>query len=134
MSALGNYWRLQIKNTTGGASSATATTVTGRRWKPGASGEADFEASETTFLTQGSIASGGVASGTAYDNDAAGEGYYGLAGLVTIVNGSSAGNYEVRIQFSPDGGTKWPDNGLGIPVAVIYCAASATVKQSINIR
>lgn len=134
MSALGNYWRLQVKNTTGATSSATASTIKGRRWKPGTNGEADFEASETTFLSQGSIASGGFASGTAYDNDGSGAGYYGLSGMVTIVNGSSAGNYEVRIQFSPDGGTTWPDNGAGIPVAVIYCGASATVKQSINIR
>lgn len=132
MSALGNYWRFQVKNTTGGASSATASTIKGERWKPGTAGEADYEGSEQTFFSNGSISSGGYANGTAYDNDTS-AGYYGLAGLITIVNGSSAGYYEVYIQQSPDGGTTWPDNGAGELVDTIYAGASTTVKKSINL-
>lgn len=132
MSALGNYWRFQIKNATGAASSSTASTIKGERWKPGSNGEADYEGSEQTFFSSGSISSGGVASGTAYDNDSS-AGYLGLAGLITIVNGTSAGFYEAYIQQSPDGGTTWPDDGAGELVAVIYAGASATVKQSINL-
>ena len=132
MSALGNYWRFQVKNVTGSASGATASTIKGQRWKPGSAGEADYEGSEQTFLSEASIASGGYANGTAYNNDSS-AGYYGLAGLITIVNGTSAGNYEVYIQQSPDGGTTWPDDGLGELIMTIYAGVSATVKKSINL-
>lgn len=133
MSALGNTWRFHVKNATGGVSSATASTIKGKRWKPGSAGEADYEASEQTLFSNGSIASGGYANGSANDNDVSGAGYYGLAGLITIVNGSSAGYYEIYIQQSSDGGTTWPDNGQGELVAVVYAAASATVKASLNL-
>jgi len=132
MSALGNYWRIQVKNATGATSSATATTIKAKRWKPGASGEADYEASEQTLFSGGSIASGGYGTGPAFDNDSS-AGYYGMAGLATIVNGTSAGNYEVRIQQSSDGGTTWPDDGGGELICTVYAGVSSTAKDSFNI-
>lgn len=133
MSALGGYYRFQIKNTTSGTSSSTASTIKMKRWKPASDGSADWEASEQTALSQASITSGGYASGTGYDNDTS-AGYYGADLTIKIVNGSSAGYYEVRLQISTDGGTTWGDNGTGEPVAVIYCGASATVVTTIKLR
>lgn len=132
MSALGNYWRIQVKNATAATSSATASTVKGKRWKPGTSGEADYEASEQTFFSGGSIAAGGYGTGSAFDNDSS-AGYYGMAGLITIVNGTAAGNYEVRIQQSSDSGTTWPDDGGGELIATVYAGVSSTAKDSINL-
>ena len=126
------YWRLQLKNTTGATSSSTASTVKMKRWKPGSSGEVDHEASETTALSQASITSGGYASGTAYDNDSS-AGFHGGDFAVKIVNGASAGYYELRLQISTDGGTTWPDNGKGIPTWVGYVGASATLNDVFQI-
>lgn len=133
MSALGAYFRFQIKNTTGAASSSTASTIKGKRWKPASDGSADYENTEQTLFTVSSISSGGYGSGSGFDNDTS-AGYYGATLQIKIVNGTSAGYYEVRIQRSTDGGTTWGDNGTGDPVAVIYCGASATVVTTTELR
>ena len=133
MSALGGYWRFQVKNGTGGTGSSTASTIKMQRWKPDSAGAADYETEQTAF-SQGSIGSGSYSNGTAYDNDASnGYGYHGLSASIKIVNGSSAGNWYVYLQLSTDGGTSWGDNGTGEPIAVVVCAASATVKTTVNV-
>lgn len=133
MSGLPNYYRFQLKNTTAGTSSATASTVKMRRVKPATDGSADYEGSEQSALSGGSIASGGYANGSGYDNDVS-AGYLGADLFITVVNGTSAGYYELRMQASTDGGTTWPDNGKGEAVWVGYVGASATLKDSVRVR
>lgn len=132
MSALGRSWRFQVRNTTGTTSGACS--IDGYRWKPGTSGEADYETSPVSFFTASSIASGAYANGNTYNNDDTGAGFYGLSGLMTMLNGSGTGNFEIYIQQSSDGGTTWPTDGRGELVRTVNCdVASTQVRRSINL-
>lgn len=133
MTALAANWRIQVKNATGATSGAVS--AKGKRWKPGISGEIDHEDTEQTFLSVASIASGAFAapSNPGISNDGAGEGYYGAQLSISITNGSSAGNYEIYLQHSSDGGTTWPDDGEGELIGVIAVDVSATKKTNLSI-
>lgn len=133
MSALGPYWRITLKNATGATGSATASTIKGKRWKPDANGGVDWDDTEQSFVSVSSLGSGSYSNGTSFSNDAAGEHYWGVTLAFHIVNGTSAGNWEVWLQHSTDGGTTWPTNGQGELVHVVYAGASATVDDSITI-
>jgi hypothetical protein len=131
MTALAAHWRIQVKNATGATSGAVS--VKGKRWKPGASGEIDHETSEQTFATAASINSGAYLTGSTIGNDGAGEGYHGVQLSVSIANGSSAGNYELYLQHSSDGGTTWPSDGEGELIATVNVGASATKLTSLTL-
>ena len=122
---LGAYFRIQVKNTSGATSGAV--TVKGKRWKPSSTdGSYEAESTEQTFLNAASIASGGFANGTAFDNTATGTGYYGASLSVSITGGTAAGDYEVWLQHSTDAGVTWPADGEGILLGVFNVAASTT--------
>jgi hypothetical protein len=133
MTALAANWRIQVKNATGQTSGAVS--IKGKRWKPGSSGEIDHEDTEQTFLSVASIASGAFAapSNPGISNDGTGEGYHGVQLSISITNGSSAGNYEIYLQHSSDGGTTWPDDGEGELIGVIAVDVSATKKTNLSI-
>jgi hypothetical protein len=131
VTALAANWRIQIKNSTGATSGAVS--VKGKRWVPGSSGEINFEDSEQTFASDTTIASGAYLSGSSISNDGVGEGYHGVQLSISITNGSSAGNYELYLQHSSDGGTTWPDAGEGELIGVVNVGASATKKTSLVI-
>jgi hypothetical protein len=133
MTVLAAHWRIQVKNATGATSGAVS--VKGKRWKPGISGEIDHEDTEQTFLSVASIASGAFAapSNPGISNDGAGEGYHGVQLSVSIANGSSAGNYELYLQHSSDGGTTWPSDGEGELIATVNVGASATKLTSLTL-
>lgn len=126
MSALGRHWRIQIKNATGGTSGAI--TVDLRRWKPGSSGEKSFEASEQAAIDIASLSSGGYSNSSTFDNSS--DGYWGFNGTVAITNGSSAGNYELYVQTSTDGGTTWPSDGEGELIDTFYRTASQNKTEN----
>ncbi len=121
---LGANWRIVVKNATGATSGAVS--VKGKRWKPNSSGEYDPENTEQTFFSVSTITSGSYSTGSGVSNDAAGENYYGATMAVSITNGTSAGDYEVWLQTSTDGGTTWPNNGAGTLLGVFNVAASST--------
>jgi hypothetical protein len=120
-------WRIQAQNSTGVAFGASDTLeVTGQAWYINSSGALTYEAN-TVFLpaTSGnSLASGGFANGTTQTGNT----YFGLAALgeASISTATPAGNINFFLQYSPDGGTTWPANGLGQLIGVMVCTATGT--------
>ena len=120
-------WRIQVQNATGVALAAADTiSVTGQGRYVSSAGALTYGA-QTTFLpsTSGnSLASGGFANGSAQTNTL----FFGLDLLASaaISTATPAGNLNFFLQYSPDAGTTWPDNGQGQLVGVMYCTATGT--------
>ena len=128
MSFLGPYFRLGIKNNSSVTSGTS--TVKGKRWKPGTSGEYLPETTEQTFFS-GTIISGSYSFGTGLDNSTLG--YYGSSLSVSLNNlDTAAGDFEVWLQQSTDGGITWPANGEGILLGIFNVAASTTEVVNIS--
>ncbi len=120
-------WRIQVQNATGVALAATDTiTGTGQGKYISSAGALTYGAN-TAFLpsTSGnSLANGAVANGATQTNTL----FFGLdmIGEAAISTATPAGNLNFFLQYSPDGGTTWPANGMGQLVGVMYCTAVGT--------
>ena len=129
---LGRNYRFSVNNNT--AVSMTSVTINARRWKFGTDGSLTFD-SEADVFNEATIS----ASATAWTEDAAIDNstdkYIGADLEIIITPSASAtGMVTVQIQRSTDGGTTWPDDGLGENVASYYfSASSAAVGLSVQI-
>ncbi len=131
-------YRLQVVNNTGVALAASdSITITAVRKNVSPSTAlAVYEASAATLITGGaSLASGAALNGATQDNTAAGTGWFEgdcyLTG--TISTATPAGNLDVYLQFSPDGGTTWPAQGTGELVGLLYFTAVGTMTTDFSI-
>jgi hypothetical protein len=132
--ALGKNYRFVVQNATGVTLPANRIGITGRRWFWNISGLQQWETAEATFVASGD---GQNASAILTNNS------YGTAS--GLENGGSAylgGTFKFRtswnaagvtpngivtffLQRSTDGGTTWPDNGMGDSVCVLACTAQS---------
>ena len=117
---LGRNWRIHCFNGTG---VNVDFDVQARQWKFDSSGALTFSAeSEVANLT---IAASGYDEGSGVDNST--NLYIGADFEVVITPSASAtGSVAVYIQRSTDGGTTWPSDGVGDPIAGNYFSASST--------
>ncbi len=131
--------RFHVQNSTGVALAATDTiSVTGKFTQiTTATGVMAVNAQITPIpSTSGnSLASGGFYSGSAIDTTTTGttlflEGHF--LGSASISTATPAGNINIFIQESPDGGTTWPANGVGTLVGVIAFSAVGTITAPVE--
>jgi hypothetical protein len=125
--ALGRNYRFTVLNSCGQTLASGAIVIKARRWYFDSSGVQTWEGSEATLDTSGStLATGSYFNGTAQDNTAPTRPYLGGTFKISITAPTSAnGPITVWLQRSTDGGTSWPDNGLGT-VAKVFAATAAT--------
>jgi hypothetical protein len=128
---LGRNCRFSVNNQTGGNVNVV---IQARFWKFDSSGALVYS-SETEVFNETAIASSASAwtEDGAFDNST--DLYIG-ADLEVYVEpaGSATGIVQVQIQRSTDGGTTWPSDGLGTPVASHYFnASSAAVTLSVEL-
>ena len=119
-------WRIQVQNATTVLFAATDTiTVTGQGKYVSSAGALTYGAN-TTFLpsTSGNnLAIGGFANGPTQTNTL----FFGLDLIASAsITPTPAGNLNFFLQYSPDGGTTWPANGIGELIGVMYCTATGT--------
>jgi hypothetical protein len=123
--------RYQVQNATGVAFGAADTlTLTGKHLQVTPStGAMDFTSQMTPLAAASgnSLASGGFVNSAAIDTTAGGtqkclQGDFLL--LATITTATPAGNLNVYMQESPDGGTTWPANGQGQLIGWMVCSAT----------
>lgn len=123
---LGQYWRLSVNNQTG---VNVDVVIQALPWKF-TSGALAY-GSETEVFNETAIAS----SATAWTEESTGVNnssdlYLGADLEILITPSASAtGTVSVQIQRSTDGGTTWPDDGLGEPVVAHYFDASSTAVR-----
>jgi hypothetical protein len=123
--------RYQVQNATGVAFGAADTlTLTGKHL------QLTFSTGVMAFTTQStplaaasgnSLASGGFATSATIDTTASGTQTYVQGDLLlsaTISTATPAGNLNVYMQESPDGGTTWPANGQGQLIGWMVCSAT----------
>lgn len=122
-------YRFAVKNATGSALGAGDTlTITAKRWKFNSSGALTPEASEATVFNASvaSLANNAWVTGATIDNST--DGYLGGEFVITP-SITPAGNVEVWMHYSTDGGTTWNSNGYGQFVATV----SSTNKAGFEI-
>jgi photosystem II stability/assembly factor-like uncharacterized protein len=122
---LGRNYRFSVNNGTT-AAVEIGVTIQARLWKFGTDGSLTFS-SETEVFNELNIAVSATAwtEDTAVDNST--DKYIGAdLEIVITPEASITGLVSIQIQKSTDGGTTWPDDGLGIPVAAHYFSASAS--------
>ena len=120
---LGRNFRFSVNNNSG---VNVDVTIQSRQWKFDSSGALVY-AAEVEVFNETAIATSATAwtEDTAIDNST--NLYIGADLEIIITPASSAtGLVSVQIQRSTDGGTTWPSDGLGLPVASAYFSASAT--------
>lgn len=120
---LGRNFRFSVNNQCG---VNVDVTIQARQWKFDSSGALVY-AAEVEVFNETAIASSTTnwVEDTAVDNST--NLYIGADLEIVITPASSAtGAVSVQIQRSTDGGTTWPSDGLGEPVAANYFNASAT--------
>lgn len=136
---LGKTWRLICKNASGvamGASDTVTAQVT--RWKVGTDGSRTAETTAVNVFggTAGnSLANNGFVAGTTQDNAAASTFWFGgeITFSATVSTATPNGNIELYYQTSHDGGTTWPDNGLGELLDTLNFTATGTKRTSLEI-
>lgn len=126
---LGRNYRFSVNSQAG---VNVTVTIKARRWKYASDGSISFESSEVTVFNQSGIASSATAwtNDSPIDNTATGL-YVGADLLITVtpassVTNSASTNVFVQVQRSTDGGTTWPDNGRGTPVAQVNLPTGST--------
>lgn len=115
---LGHTYRYQVYNGTG---VSVTVTLKARSYQGEGSGRTD--AAEVTHISAAATAAGAYANGSTQSatKDT------GAHITFTFAPASSAtGRVQVYLQTSTDGGTTWPDNGKGLPVASHYFSASSS--------
>ena len=130
MSQIGlpHTYRFTVKNETGQTIATSSIFVRARRVKMDAAGALTFEGSEDTVTTSGStLANNAYLTGTTQDNST----NVWLGGdfeFTVTAPASSNGNVLCYLEGSTDGGTDWPDNGLGQIVAILNFTTSGTKR------
>lgn len=118
---LGHTYRYQVYNGTGVGCTVT---LTERPWKFDSSG-ARVDASESARISAVSIATVSYDESSTIDNSSVLN--LGADVVITLTPASSAtGSLLVYLQRSTDGGTTWPSDGKGQPLAGHYFSASST--------
>lgn len=118
---LGPTYRYQAFNGTG---VSVTVTVKDRAWKFASDGSRT-DASEATHINAVSVGAGAYSNSSAVDNSSVKN--LGANLLCTLAPSASAtGPVLVLLQQSTDGGTTWPSDGEGVPVASNYFNASST--------
>ncbi len=98
-------------------------TVKGKPWKMASDGSRT-DGSESTRINAASVADGAYQSSSGIDNSS--DKYLGEKLTVTLTPSASAtGPVAIFLQESTDGGTTWPSDGEGVPVATYYFNASS---------
>lgn len=126
---LGNYWRYQVYNGTGGTVNVT---IKDRRWKFGSDGSLTFS-SENTPISASAISTATYGNSSGIDNST--DKYIG-ANLTVLfdVSSSLTGAVSVFIQRSTDGGTTWPSDGQGELIgSYYYNASSADITKNLRV-
>lgn len=121
MSALGNYFRYQVYNGTGGT---VTVTIDEKRWKYASDGSLTWSA-EQTPINASAITTATYDESSGIDNST--DDYLGAELTVLMdVASSLTGAVTVFLQHSTDGGTTWPSDGQGIVIGSYYYNASST--------
>lgn len=130
---LGRNYRFSVNNQCG---VNVTVTIQARRWKWGTDGSITFD-TENEVFNESAIASSTSAwtEDTALDNST--DKWIGASLEVIVtpassVTNSASTNVAIQIQRSTDGGTTWPDDGRGEPVATfnIPTGSGATTWQA----
>lgn len=131
---LGPTYRFTIYNSTGQTLAANAVTIKPRRWKYGTDGSLTDEASGTAeILAQtAALANATYKPGATQDN-ATLKYIGGQFEITATAPASSAGDVTVYCERSVDGGTTWPDNGMGEWVYSFNFTAAATKRQTVEL-
>jgi len=122
-------YRFAVKNATGSAFGAgDSLTITAKRWKFNSSGAFIPEAFEATVfnVSVASLANNTWVNGATIDNST--DGYLGGEFVITP-SITPAGNVEIWMQYSTDGGTTWNTDGKGRRLAIV----SGTSKVGIEL-
>ena len=132
---LGPTYRFTIQNTTGQTLAANAVTVKPRRWKYGTDGSLADEASGVAdVLAQtATLANAAFKAGNTQDNltNKYIGGFFEFTATAPV---SSLGNVDLYLERSVDGGTTWPDNGIGTGwVATLNFTAAGTKRDVIEV-
>jgi hypothetical protein len=134
--SLGRTYRFVVLNNTGQNLVAGTIVIRGRRWNFNTSGMQAWEAAEAVIdsnaatLATGSYWVGTVAAGI--DNSVNAH-LGGTFRFSVTAPGASNGAVTIYLQRSTDGGTTWPDNGLGTPIKVFNFTTSGTQTDVIEI-
>ena len=122
-------WRIVVENRTTVTSGAVSVRV--RRKKIASDLSITYDA-EATVFSAASITNGtfDTAGSTAQDNSGGAASWQSMDWIISVANGTAAGDYAVWLQASTDGGTTWPTNGESELLDVINVAASTTELRS----
>lgn len=131
---LGRCYRFVAYNALGQTILQNNITVKSRRWKWSA-GVKSYEASEGSPYT---MDAGGGLTTTSYDagdtvDNSSDLWDGGDFELTVIAPASSNGDVILYYQTSTDGGTTWPDNGFGVPVAMLNFTTNGTKVQQFSL-
>lgn len=126
---LGPTYRFTIQNKTGQTLAANACTLLPRRYKLGTDGSLTIETSGTGGILQqtSTVANLVYHSGTTQDNTT-NKYIGGFFEFTVTAPASSSGSVVLTIEYSVDGGTTWPDAGLGEWVATIPFTTAGTKR------
>lgn len=127
---LGHTYRYQVQNGTG---VSVTCTVTERAFKFASDGNLTF-AAESVRINAVSVATTAFSNSSTVDNST--DKNLGSDVSVNFAPASSAtGTCTLFLQRSTDGGTTWPSDGQGIPLAGVTFSASATaVRRNAQVR
>lgn len=121
MSGLGNYFRYQVYNGTGGT---VTVTLDEKRWKYASDGSVTWS-TEQTPISASAISTASYGNSSGIDNSS--DDYLGAKlTMLMDVSSSLTGAVTLFLQHSTDGGTTWPSDGHGIPIGSYYFNASST--------
>ena len=121
MSALGNYYRWQVYNGTGGTVTVTLDVM---QWKYGTDGSITFSA-ESTPISASAVTTAAYGNSSGVDNSS--NKYIGAQITALFdVSASLTGAVSVFLQQSTDAGATWPSDGQGLLVGSYYFNASST--------
>ena len=127
-------YRFTILNSTGQTLAANAVTIKPRRWKFASDGSTTQEASGTAdvLAQSATVVTGAYRNGTTQNNtvDKYIAGHFEVTVTAPV---SSNGDVHIYLDTSVDGGTTWPDNGLGQWVGTLSFTTSGTKRRTIEV-
>lgn len=115
---LPSYYRYTAYNATGASSDIT---VEEQPWKFASDGSITYGTSAAK-MNAVTTADGTQGVGTDIDNST--NKYIGATLAVTATGTGTAGVITIFLEYSPDGGTTWPDAQKGIPIGAVNAGDS----------
>lgn len=133
---LGETFRFQVLNETGqtiNVGSGGDVVINTKLSKFDSNGALSFDVETEQFNLSSNLTDGSYSSGSAIDNST--DKWLGgdVEITVTTDNASSAGDVSIFLQRSTDGGTTWPSDGEGIPIAVFTFTTNETQRKVVEI-